>query len=281
MFDAKFAKFLPEPDENSYKYTRGRVGVYAGSVEYPGAAILAAEAAARAGAGYVTLNVPADVVQVCQRKQPAIVTRAIDTSVGVPLQDCLLCGPGRGGATDSENETLAQAMFKVDYPLVADAEIIQCVKPGSLAERENPVIITPHAGELSKWLGSHCSIDLKTASPEEIVQCVQDRIGDANIICVAKGHNTLVISKDSYLEPTPGTEALATAGTGDVLAGTIAGLIAQKHGQNIFETCATAVEVHALAGILASQKFGTRGVIASDVVEFLGLAIDQLRLSES
>lgn len=276
MFNAKFARALPARDENVYKYSRGKVSVFAGSKEYPGAAIMAAEACARAGAGYVTLYVPEEIVAICQRKEPAIVTRAIQDQQGVVPQDCILAGPGRGGADPAENEDLVNLLCRNDYPLVIDADLISLVKPSSLQSRENPVVITPHAGELSRWLGNHFDVDLKTASTEEIVNAVQGRIGDSNIIVVAKGHKTLVISKDTYLEPTPGTEALATAGTGDVLAGTIAGLIAQNHGKNVIETCAAAVEVHALAGILAAEKFGTRGVIATDVIEQLGLAIDQL-----
>lgn len=277
MFDAKFLSALPKSDENAYKYSRGKVSIFAGSKEYPGAAIMAAEACARAGAGYVTLFVPEDIVQICQREQPAIVTREINLAQEIPAQDCYLTGPGRGGANPKENEELVDILLKTDAPLVVDADLIQFVKPESLTKRQTPVIITPHAGELSRWLGSNFDIDLKTASKDQIVSAVQAKIEDANMIVVAKGHHTFVISKDECLEPTPGTESLATAGTGDVLAGTIAGLIAQNHGEKTLETCAAAVEVHALAGILAAGDYGSRGVIATDVIQKLGVAIDELK----
>ncbi len=299
MQDYKFSEWLPKHDSHVHKYSRGRVAIIGGSDKFPGAAMLAAKSAARAGAGYVTAFVPDVIHKQFQVALPEIVSCALpstedgfigkcaSTHIDLTKQHCALYGPGTGNGKTQEK--LLKKLLQADIPLVVDADMIigltqlekeQGAKP--LYKRSKTLVITPHHGELKKWLRDITNDDYNELEDIEIVSRVQSKLNDieaTNLVVVAKGERTLVITANQVLEPIPGTETLATAGTGDVLAGTIAGLISQTRPFDVTATanvCAAAVEVHGIAGQLAASKFGRRGVIASDVCENLGLAVDML-----
>lgn len=300
---ARYSNFLPQNNPHVHKYSRGRVAVIGGSGKYPGAVMLASKAVARAGAGYVTAFVPICIRTIFQSSLPEIVSVPIPNNtesfieknafecISLEKQHCVLYGPGVGsGKTQTK---LLKKLINADTPLVVDADMIEALASledingaKSVYGRTTPLIITPHHGELKKWLRDNREDDYNKLDPSLIAFRVQGKLKAAeanNVVVVAKGEKTQVITSTSVLNPAGGTDTLATAGTGDVLAGTIAGLIAQSRPTSVSETanvCAAAVEAHALAGEIASKQFGRRGAMANNVCDCIGLAIDQLHGKE-
>lgn len=289
-FKAKFSSFLPARSYSVHKYNRGRVAIVAGSEDYPGAAILAARGAARAGAGYVNLFVPEPIVKLCQAALPSIVVRPLceETYPEIAKAKCMVAGPGLGSA--EKQVEILEELLTLDLPTVIDADLIKNMtglfKKGYCTGRTSPIILTPHRGELKDLLKNEA--DLNACSGEEIAKLCQAWIDEnrAEITTiVAKGASTYIVGTGDFLDPTCGTDTLATAGSGDVLAGTIGGILAQTGMQKVKKmdrpnfvasVCASCVEIHALAGMLAAEKFGHRGVMATDLANFIGIATDEL-----
>ena len=300
MFPTQFLGALPNLDDNVHKFSRGKVCVVAGSSSYPGAAMMAAKSAARSGAGFVSLCVPDKIVRTCQTNLPSIVVSPLKSNKNGFIkkseklepkfknQDAILFGPGVGKEADLTG--LLESILKIDTPVIIDADGIETFskllkKRGAktFKKRTAPIIITPHRGELKRFLQDDCDIDFNRLSNIIIKQMVQQHLKKfkkLNLVVVAKGVETLIITKELCLEPMGGNGVLATSGTGDVLAGTIAGMIAQNKPKTINEaagSCACAVEVHAVAGYIAGKDFGIRGALATDICEKIGQAQDLLR----
>lgn len=229
---------LPPLDAERHKYQRGMVGVLAGAM--PGAAALAASAAARSGAGYVKLfaddplaGVPSSVVQ----GQAGDIA---DERIGA-----LLAGPGLGQRGD-----LLDAALNSGRPLVLDADALGLLeRPGTL--RGLDAIITPHEGEFRRLFGS-----LAGTKPQRAA----DAARKSGAVVVAKGPDTVVASADGRIGFAPPAPAwLASAGTGDVLAGMIAALKAR--GMDGFEAACAGVWLHGRAAELAGPA-----MIADDLV---------------
>ena len=301
---------LPEPDPLQDKYTRGRVLVVAGSTRYPGAAVMAALAAARSGAGYVTLAVPAPVVPIAQMHllsipvaplpadpEGAFSVEAADR-VGELLghADVVLAGPGM--TTSLGACEVVRNLLRSDRPLVLDADALNAVvricagsaeaHPDAL-RREAPLVLTPHRRELARLMGGEIERTATLAGAMDAAQDLAWAVGSSDFCVVAKGPVSAVATIDSTLIPQPGPIALATAGTGDVLAGITASLLAQLmvsmdeeeraeglDSSDLLMLAAGADRVHAIAGELACRTRGSRGVIAPDVAEVAGKAIDEL-----
>ena len=299
MDEAKFSSALPKSDSHVHKYSRGRACVVGGSLKFPGAVMMAAMSAARAGAGYVSLFVPESIKTMCQTALPSIVTSPLPCSsegaigkgafefVNLDKQHCVLYGPGTGAG--KQQVKLLKRMLGSKLPLVIDADMIAEVAfvesefgGEKIYSREAPLVLTPHHGELKKWLDDNRDDDYNKLDSSVIAFRIQEKlkfVNAKNVVVVAKGEKTIVVTPNDVLEPACGTETLATAGTGDVLAGCICGLIAQKKPSTLKKTakvCAAAVEVHALAGEIAGEQFGRRGALATDVCDNIGLAIDAL-----
>lgn len=299
MEEAKFASALPKRDSHVHKYSRGRACVIGGSLKFPGAVMMATKSSARAGAGYVSLFVPEGIKTMCQAYMPSIVTSPLPTSqdgsigkgafdfVNLDKQHCVLYGPGTG--VGKQQVRFLKKLLGTSLPLVVDADMIAEVATlegefggEKIYSREAPLVLTPHHGELKKWLGDNRDDDYNKLDSSAIAFRIQEKLKFANannVVVVAKGEETIVVTPNDVLEPACGTETLATAGTGDVLAGCICGLIAQKKPSSLKKTakiCAAAVEVHALAGEIAGAQFGHRGALATDVCDNIGVAIDAL-----
>jgi hydroxyethylthiazole kinase-like uncharacterized protein yjeF len=230
------------PTDN--KYTRGVVAVCAGSKKYPGAAILAVGGARRGNAGYVKyLSTNASLISQVISKFPDVVPIS---SLKTERVDSLLVGPGASTLTAIP-----------DLPLVLDGEAIAKVK--TFKSRKSITVITPHEGEL-KHLGAKFE-----GSREEIARTIAAKF---SLIVVLKGNRTIVAdSNRSYVDRIGGPE-LASAGTGDVLAGLIASfLTAAKNGDDAFDLVCAAVSLHSNAGRQAARKFTS--VTALEVLEEL------------
>ena len=239
---------LPALMPGGHKYNRGLVHLLAGKM--PGAIALSAKAAARAGAGYVRVSTSRSIDGL-----PAAVVQT-DTA---PLEDdrigCLLVGPGMGDLPQVLTLALTSAA-----PKVLDADAIPLLgDPARLKGQD--AIITPHEGEFRKLFG-----DVAGTKPERAMEAARS----TSAVVVYKGPDTLVAAPDGRLGFAPPAPAwLATAGTGDVLAGIIAALRAR--GMTGFEAACAGVWLHGRAAEIAGP-----GMIADDLVEAIPLAIADL-----
>jgi len=260
--------------------------VVAGSEGKTGAAALAARAAARAGAGLVTVSCPAslsDLVEsLCLEAMTVPVADTEKRALASDAEEALLAlagersvvalGPGIGRA--SETSALVRAFAKrCDTPLVLDADGLFAfgAEPEGLRARRAPTVVTPHPGEAARLLGSTAS--RVNEARIESARALAERAG---AVAVLKGAPTVVASPGgSVAIATTGGPALASGGTGDVLAGAIAALIAQ--GASAGDAAIAAVHAHGLAGDRLGSHLGNSGVLAGDVADALAAAFAQLR----
>lgn len=291
---ADLVEFLEPLPATVNKYSRGSVLVVAGSARYPGAAMMAAKAAARAGAGYVAVAAPDACANLIRMALPSIPVIAIPSdsrgSFGAAARqvvcetakkyDCVLCGPGM--TTASGCMQVVSGLLELDVPLILDADALNCLsrlaidgidKTPELYRREAPLILTPHHRELSRLVGDLPVDDLGTAI--DAAQRVVWAVGSDNLVVVAKGATTAVVGVERVLMPMSGPASLATAGSGDVLAGILAGTVATTHGEvERWELLASyAVAVHSYTGFAAAAEYGERSVIATDLIDLIGEAI--------
>ena len=294
---ADYLDVVCEPTAAQDKFSRGSVLVVGGSSRFPGAPIMAARAAARAGAGYVTLAVPNTIVPLVQSHlleipvvglpcdvEGVLTAEAAEKVVALAEHNsATLIGPGMrvaGGPVACVN-----ALLRSEAPLVVDADGLNCLARltennitefPELTRREAPLVLTPHRRELGRLVGR---ADNPPVSLEEQLECARDVVwtdGGSGIVVVAKASATACVGVDQAVMPKPGPAALATAGSGDVLAGMMASYLAQAHGEvsDLPLLCALVCEVHGYAGTLAAEAFGTRGVMAGDLIDRIGLAAD-------
>lgn len=277
------------------KYTRGSVLVVGGSTRFPGAAIMAAKAAARAGAGYVTLAVPEPVVSIARAHLleipvvglPADADGTFSTAARQQVAElaahrsAVLVGPGMcvtGGAVG-----VVSTLVSSKVPLVIDADGLNCLARltsnrvdefPELIRRDAPLVLTPHRRELGRLVGMEKSPDSLTAALDAARRIVWSD-GGSELSVVAKGTATACVGVEMALLPKPGPSCLATAGSGDVLAGITVGLLARNATtENLCLLSALACEVHGCAASIAQERYGTRGVMASDLIDVIGLAVD-------
>lgn len=281
--NADFVKgILPPVNWQGHKNSYGHVLVIAGSAGMTGAAHFACKAAFRAGAGMVTACLPYSLAGAFDAAFPEVITRAvaetdqqgIDAEAWLAVKEqlknkkAIVFGPGLS-TEESVRAILEKLVEEVEAPLVIDADGLNVLAQDTsiLTKATPPVILTPHPGEMARLL----------AISTEDVQ--EDRIGTALLaaetlgaIVVLKGAATVTAAPDgrAFVNST-GCPALATAGTGDILAGLIGGLAAQ--GISPEKAAYLGVYIHGLAGDLAAQKLGMRGVMATDVLKMLPYAL--------
>ena len=273
---------LPRRDAPSTKFTSGHVLIAGGSRGLTGAPRMAAEASMRAGAGYVTACVPASLQSVlASAGTPELMTRGLSDDDGALSEDAvgevleasarggaLALGPGLGRHQGSFAFARALAA-KAELPMVLDADGLNA-HAGRLAvlrARGAASVLTPHAGELGRLL------ELDSSEIErERLHHVRAAAEQSGAIVLLKGDDTLIAKPDGTVAVSPGgSPALATAGTGDVLSGVIAALLAQ--GLDAFTAAAAGVTLHAEAGREAARRLGAaEGVIATDVIAALPVA---------
>ena len=275
----------PRRGPDSTKFTSGQVLVAGGSRGLTGAVVLSTTAAIRAGAGYATAAVPGELEPILEEKLTEVMTRGCPSSDGAfaagavdavlasaERAAAVILGPGIGRA-DSALAVAREVAARVEAPLVLDADGLNAHagRLDSLASRPAATVLTPHAGELGRLLdrpseeiGAH-----RLASAREAART-------ARCVLVLKGDDTLVVDGAQADSPVGvsvvSAPALATAGTGDVLAGTIGALLARGLGP--FEAACCAVRANTTAGVLAADRLGAaESVIASDVIAALPQAL--------
>jgi ADP-dependent NAD(P)H-hydrate dehydratase / NAD(P)H-hydrate epimerase len=279
LTSATVGERLPRREAASNKFASGQVLVAGGSRGLTGAPRMAGHASMRAGAGYVIACVPASLQDaIAGAATPELMTRGLPEEDGALVSaavasvletlrpgGALALGPGlgRAGGAVAFARELARAP---QAPLVLDADGLNahagCL--GDLMGREAPTVLTPHAGELGRLLG------LDSAEVErERLRHVRAAAALADAVVVLKGDDTLIADAAGRVAVSRGgSPALATAGTGDVLTGVLAALLAQ--GLDAFTAAAAGVWLHAAAGRAAARAQGSaEGVIASDVIAAL------------
>lgn len=266
----------------AHKGSVGDVLLIAGSKGKTGAAALAAETVLRAGAGLVTVATAAsaqallvtqagtEVMTEALAETPAgaISARALDEALRLAGNRTVLAlGPGISSKEEDAREFVRQVVSRRTAPMVIDADGLNALAPWPADLRgddERPIVITPHPGEMARLAG-------KTTAG-----VLADRLSAAlklaqrqHLIVVLKGYRTLIAEPGGkvYINPT-GNPGMATAGSGDVLTGLLAGLLAQRPAPAI-EAVLAGVYLHGLAGDLAAADLGQRFLIASNIRDYL------------
>lgn len=273
---------LPKRKADTHKGTYGRVLILAGSVGMTGAACLAARAALRGGAGLVTLGIPKSLNTIVASKLTCVMTRplpetreqSLSLKAGQEIAEMsqnaqvVALGPGLSQNPDTKRLVL-WLLENLDGHLLLDADGINAVagEPGALNRVKAQVILTPHPGEMDRLMGFDRTGSSRTSSRR--LKAVTEFAKEyPHATLVLKGHKSLVVHKDKLYENTTGNPGMASAGTGDVLTGMIAGLWAQGWA-SAFEASALGVYLHGLAGDLARDVTGEYSLMATDVLDAL------------
>jgi len=304
-----FAPLLAPRAREANKGSYGHVLVIGGSLGKAGAAAMAGFAALRSGAGLSTVATPKSTLATVAGFHPELMTEPLAETKGGTISlralrsglDALLegktlaIGPGisrnsetaefvRAIVTRGDQSSVVRSVVKSVVNIVVDADALNAFEgtADKLNGHGRTVVITPHPGEMSRLTG--LSIPEIQANRLEVAR---DFAREHELIVVLKGHRTLIAAPDGtvWVNPT-GNPGMATGGTGDVLTGMVAGLIAQhlpdaQHPQHALEATALAVYLHGLAGDLASASLGENSLVATDVVRFLPQAFAEMRKRKS
>ncbi len=271
---------LPRRSSHAHKGSVGRVLVVGGSGGMMGAVALASESVLRVGAGYAVAAVPRSCVDALESRVGEVVKRgcpetyvrslalaSLDAILAEAMRaDVVAIGPGL--SRDPESGALARELLeRVEAPIVLDADGLNAFEDQPLRRAHGPLVITPHYGEASRL------------SQKPIVELSRDPVGWARsfaqgsgaIVCLKSVPMVTVAHGQTVVLNSTGNPGMASAGAGDVLTGTIAGLLAQ--GMDPIEGAAVGCFVHGLAGDIAARRFGRRGIIAGDIRDALPAAL--------
>ena len=282
----KLKSLIPKRDKHSHKGDYGKVLIIAGSKGMSGAAILAGRAALKAGAGLVTIACPASERFIITAVLPEAMTLPLSDKEGVASlkaageilkwqkikkYDVALIGPGLSVLKEAPLFA-AEVIKKLQIPMIIDADALNALSSCRSAALPRcrassvPYIMTPHLGEMKRLLKTD-SFDRKSLALK--------LFNKTGAIIIMKGNKTLIKAKDGFYENTTGGPALSKGGSGDILAGLIAGLWAQagkRDGYNdktAFESSILGVYLHGLCGDLASKKLTERCVLAGELLDYL------------
>ena len=283
---AEVRPLWPPRSATAHKGDGGRLLVVAGSGGMVGAGVLAAEAALRAGAGLVTLAVPAGIQPTAAGMLPEAMTLPLPETAGGGLAeaaaapvierlsgaDALVVGPGLG-RDPATGAMLRRVLAAARLPLVADADALNLLAPAVRGDFPDSCVLTPHPGELARLIAT-------TVEGVQSDRLAAARVSAARCGCtvVLKGAGTVIASpgERTWINSTGGP-ALATAGTGDVLAGVLGACLAR--GLPPAVAALAAVYIHGLAGDIAGELCGAPGALAGDVIRALPAALRRLAQS--
>ncbi|WP_066638240.1 NAD(P)H-hydrate dehydratase [Desulfolucanica intricata] len=279
---AMVKKWLPHRSASVHKGDCGRVLILAGSQGMTGAAYLTAQAAARAGAGLVTLGVPAGVHDIMEAKLTEVMTVPLpqtekktlaagalsDIQALLKKADVLALGPGL--STHPETVALVHSlMSELKIPTVIDADGLNALagELNRISGARCPLILTPHPGEMARLI----NIPVGEVEVDRLNAVIQLAL-KGNCTVLLKGSRTLVSNGEQLYINSTGNPGMATGGSGDVLTGIIAALVAQ--GLDPVKAAAAGAYIHGLAGDLAMWDKGVMGLIAGDLITYLPEALD-------
>ncbi len=285
VLDDEFARtWLPKRSLTCHKGDFGHVLLVGASKGLNGSAVLAAKGVLKAGAGLLTAAVPKQLADVFAAVLPEAMTMRMNCSPGGTIavggiEDLLLrlenktlvIGPGLGRTEDSE-QIVFQLLAAVKSPAVVDADGLYALKNHLplLKGLEQTVILTPHVGEMAYLIGA-----TPAYVQEHRLQVAEDFAKEYGVVVVLKGARTIIADAKGrvFINPT-GNPGLATGGSGDLLAGIIGGLLAQKITPTV--AAALGVYLHGYAADLAARDLGQWSMLPSDVAEYLAKAIVML-----
>lgn len=287
-----FAPLLAPRARDANKGSYGHVLVIGGSVGKAGAAAMAGFSALRAGAGLSTVATPQSVLATVAGFHPEVMTEPLaETEAGtisprslesgldllVERKTVVAIGPGISRHPETV-EFVRAAVTRYNTPMVLDADALNAFEhvADKLTGGRSTLVITPHPGEMSRLAGRSVA-DIQANR----LDVARTFAREHDLIVVLKGHRTLIAAPDGtvWINPT-GNPGMATGGTGDILTGMVAGLIAQ-HPEHALAAIALAVYLHGLAGDLASASFGECSLVATDLVRFLPEAFLEMRSPKS
>jgi ADP-dependent NAD(P)H-hydrate dehydratase / NAD(P)H-hydrate epimerase len=278
----------PRPrDSNKGKF--GHVLVVGGSLGKSGAAAMAGISALRSGAGLSTVATASSVLPTVASFHPELMTEPLhETEAGtislraleygrfdelVKGKTVLAIGPGISRNPET-SEFVRTIVGRYHLPMVVDADGLNAFETttAQLTGTTRPLVITPHPGEMARLVGSTTAEVQK-----DRLNVARTFAREQGLFVVLKGHRTLIAHPDGtvWVNPT-GNPGMATAGTGDILTGMVAGMIAQHPGE-IFEAVITAVYLHGLAGDIARETMGEHSLVATDLVKALPQAFNRVR----
>ena len=265
-----FKKNFPKRSKNSYKNLNGKVFIFAGSKNMPGAAVLCAKAAYQAGAGFVSLAVPKEILPACLKAVPEALFLQISRD---PLKemvnylksmphDVLLVGPG---LTKERSKIFLSLLKQTNLPAVIDGDALNALAIAGVEKlpksKETKYILTPHTGEMKRLLKADI-----TGVPAALTLAQK-----SGAVSLFKGPKTKVALNKQIWQNTTGNEGLAKAGSGDTLAGIIAGIYAQLLKRNQKEAALNSallgVYLHGRAADIAAKKHGRTALMATQVCE--------------
>lgn len=274
--------FLPLPADEVNKYSRGVLTTVVGSARYPGAACLSSFASQRMGAGYTEVITDPSIMPIVHGYRPSLVVRswnnlaASDLPASRPGRPCAYLVGSGFDAGDSNTERLTHyVLWHAEAPVVVDGSALGALtskKGQSLLKRRFlqglDTVVTPHAGEAANLARA---FDLPVGDPATLSYLLSLAYG---FITVVKGPDTYISDGNSIIRVANGTPVLAKAGTGDVLAGMIAALLAQNLPP--LDGTVLATDLHARAGRIAAVNLSAIAATAEDVIDYIPHAIAQL-----
>ncbi len=282
VFQSLLAPRKPDGNKGSY----GHVLVVAGSRGKTGAAAMAGMSALHAGAGLVTVASAASAIPVIASFAPELMTEflpetaegAIATSAGSGIKtlmrklSVLAIGPGIG--TAAETASVVRDLFaSCEKPMVVDADALNILSAGEWPECDGKLrVLTPHPGEMARLANTTVA-----EVQDNRVECARTFAAARGVVLVLKGERSLIAFPDGnvWINPT-GSPSMATGGTGDILTGMIAGMLAQFPGTPR-EAVAAAVFLHGSAGELGAVEIGEQAFVATDLLRMLPQAIRKSR----
>ncbi|NQW46966.1 MAG: NAD(P)H-hydrate dehydratase [Planctomycetes bacterium] len=276
---------LPRRQLTTSKRDYGRVVIVGGAAGMAGAPALAAMAALRSGAGLVELIVPEPVAAIVAGFDPCVMTRGLPAQndgtfaraalKGIEARtasaDAVAVGPGIG-RSDAVLKIVWHLWRHLPQTAVFDADALWALAAsdrGTLATHAGPRILTPHAGEMLRLLGA----DPSSANADgrlQLERAAADLAGAIDAVIVLKGSATLIVDRTRQTHNNTGNPGMATAGTGDVLTGVTAALVAQR--LSLFDAARLAAWVHGRAGDAAAESSGEISMTARDLIDHLHVA---------
>jgi ADP-dependent NAD(P)H-hydrate dehydratase / NAD(P)H-hydrate epimerase len=280
LIGTRVLELAPHRAAGSTKFSSGQVVIVGGSRGLTGAVCLSALGAIRSGAGYATVAVPADLESIFEVKLTEVMSVGCASREGrlrpaaseqiiaaTERAACVVLGSGMSREQGTQR-LVRELTQRIRAPLVLDADGLNAHagRIEALADRANPLVLTPHEGEMGRLLDRD-SEQIKAARLDSAREAAQRSGG----VVLLKGDDSIVTDGEQVAVNTVSSPQLATAGTGDVLTGVIAALIAR--GLEPFAATCAAVLAHSRAGVAAGERVGHDSVIAGDVVDAMHLGL--------
>jgi hydroxyethylthiazole kinase-like uncharacterized protein yjeF len=283
---------LPTRPTDSHKGTYGTILTIAGSLGMTGATMLASESALRVGGGLALLAVPRSLIgqlpskEIIYRALPeteaqSIALKALETlEEDLDKASSIILGPGISTVPETVQfvqKLVSEVIAKLKKPCIIDADALNALSKSEtvLIPRENKIVLTPHPKELSRLMG----VSTREIQADRVAWALK-AADKFNCVVVLKGARTVIAAPDQnvFINPT-GNPGMATAGSGDVLSGTIGGLLGQ--GLDPMEAAVCGVYLHGFAGDIAAQDIGEAGIVAGDISLALPFAITAVKRGEN